>query len=129
MTFRACGGVTLVELIAFLVVISIAAVALLGLYRNVLPRAPTPAQITRAGLLAQERMELIVAQRAILGFSSVALDPCRVSAAGICTLPSGFSIQVVGDNVAPTPPSRQITVTVSAAGQQLAQQVVVLTSY
>jgi Tfp pilus assembly protein PilE len=126
---RACAGVTLVELIAFLVVISIGAVALLGSYRNILPRAPTPAQVTQANLLAQERMELIIGQKALLGFSSVALDPCRTSSVGVCTLPSGFSIVVVGDNVAPTPPTRQVTVTVSASGTQLARQVVQFSSY
>jgi len=129
------GGATLVELIAFLVIVSIGAVALLGSYWNILPRAPTPAQITQATLLAQERLELISAQRSILGFGSLALDPCRSSAVGVCTPPRGFSIQVVGDNALvawlsnPATTHRQVTVEVSASGTRLARQITVFTNY
>ena len=88
-------GVTLIELIAFIVIMGIAAVALLSMYRAVLPHGVTPAQITLATQLAQERMELILGQRAARGYSPVvSLDPCPGAAA--CTPPSGYSVVVNG---------------------------------
>lgn len=140
---RELAGVTLVELVAFLVVISIGAVALLGSYRNILPREPTPAQITQATLLAQERMELIAGNRGVLGssisaaFATTALDPCP-SANAFCPLSSpGFGMQVLGGGTTavawlanPTTTHRQVTVTVSSAsGTQLAQLITVFTNY
>ena len=88
-------GVTLVELIVFIVIMGIAAVALLSLYRAVLPRGATPAEITLATELAQERMELILGQRAARGYSPVpGLDPCPGPA--ICTPTTGYSVIVTG---------------------------------
>jgi Tfp pilus assembly protein PilV len=88
-------GVSLIELIAFIVIMGIAAVALLSMYRAVLPRGATPAEITLATQLAQERMELILGQRAARGYSPVAsLDPCPGPA--ICTPTTGYSVIVSG---------------------------------
>jgi len=101
---RAQQGVTLVELIAFIVIMGIAVVALLSMYRAVLPRGTTPAQITLATQLAQERMELLLGQRAIYGYSTAVLtDPCAGGTPpSICTnqyTPSGlYSIVVTGVN-------------------------------
>lgn len=97
-------GVTLIELIAFIVIMGIASVALLSMYRAVLPRGATPSQITLAAELAQERMELILGQRAASGYSPL-VDPCAGGAPpAICTnqfTPSGlYSIIVVGINPA-----------------------------
>lgn len=85
-------GVSLVEMVAFIVIVSIAMVGLMRAYTSILSRAPTAAQLTQATQLAQERMELILAQKDVLGFESLALDPCVTSAAAICTPPAGFSI-------------------------------------
>jgi len=84
----------------------ISVVALLTMYRAVLPRGVTPAQITLATQLAQERMELLLGQRDAGGYSTVALaDPCvGGSPPAICTdqyAPSGlYSIVVTGVNPA-----------------------------
>ena len=86
-------GVTLVELIAFIVIMGISVMALLAMYRAVLPHGATPAQITLATQLAQERMELILGQRAASGYSPV-VDPCP--GAAICTPTAGFSVIVNG---------------------------------
>ena len=99
-------GVTLIELIAFIVIMGISVTALLSMYRAVLPRGATPAQITLATQLAQERMELILGQRAASGYSTVVLtDPCvGGTPPAICTsqfTPTGlYSIIVVGINPA-----------------------------
>jgi len=88
-------GVTLIELIVFIVIMGISVTALLSMYRAVLPHGTTPAQITLATQLAQERMEVILGQRVARGYSPVAsLDPCP--GALICTLPSGYSVIVSG---------------------------------
>jgi hypothetical protein len=95
-TIEAQRGVSLIELIAFIVIMGISVTALLSMYRAVLPHGGvTPAQVTLATLLAQERMEIILGQRAALGYSPVAgLDPCP--GAAICTPPSGYSVVVSG---------------------------------
>jgi Tfp pilus assembly protein PilV len=97
-------GVTLIELIAFIVVMGISVLALLSMYRAVLPHGTTPAQITLATDLAQERMDLILGQRAANGYSPL-IDPCAGGTPpAICTnqfTPSGqYSIVVVGINPA-----------------------------
>ena len=99
-------GVTLIELIAFIVIMGISVTALLSMYRAVLPRGTTPAQITLATQLAQERMELLLGQRDARRYSTVVLaDPCVGGAPpAICTdqfTPSGlYSIVVTGVNPA-----------------------------
>jgi hypothetical protein len=76
------------------------------MYRAVLPRGATPAQITLATQLAQERMELILGQRIVDGYSTAVLnDPCVGGPIpAICTnqfTPSGlYSIIVTGINPA-----------------------------
>jgi Tfp pilus assembly protein PilV len=70
-------GLSLIELIAFIVIMGISVVALLSMYRAVLPRGATPEQITLATQLAQERMELLLAQRITDGYSTATFtDPC-----------------------------------------------------
>ncbi len=98
-------GVSLIELIAFIVIMGISVVALLSMYRAVLPHGVTPAQITLATQLAQERMELLLGQRDASGYSTAVLtDPCAGGAPpAICTdqyTPSGglYSIVVTGVN-------------------------------
>ena len=97
-------GVSLIELIAFIVIMGISVVALLSMYRAVLPRGVTPAQITLATQLAQERMELLLGQRDASGYSTAVLtDPCSGGTPpAICTnqfTPSGlYSIVVTGVN-------------------------------
>ena len=90
-------GLSLIELIAFIVIMGISVTALLSMYRAVLPRGATPAQITLATQLAQERMELLLGRRAARGYSPVValdLDPCP--GAAICTSPTGYSVIING---------------------------------
>ena len=95
-------GVTLIELVAFIVIMGISVTALLSMYRAVLPRGATPAQITLATQFAQERMELILGQRDAQGYSTAVLtDPCvGGTPPAICTsqfTPAGlYSIVVTG---------------------------------
>lgn len=131
---------TLIELIVTLVIISLAAVALFKMFRETMPRAPTPAQITQAAQCAQERMELILGRRWVLGYASTALDP---SGAATCPANAYLGVAVAGagalvgwtavDNA--TARYRLVTVTVSIApgyplaGTQLAQLNALLANY
>ena len=139
---RAQRGVTLIELIAFIVIMGISVVALLSMYRAVMPRGTTPAQITLATQLAQERMELLLGQRAIYGYSTAVLtDPCvGGTPPAICTsqfTPSGlYSIIVTGVNppvqfsVFGTDSYRMLGVTVLGPdGNQLANLSAVIANY
>jgi len=108
-------GVTLIELIAFIVIMGISVTALLSMYRAVLPHGVTPAQITLATQLAQERMELLLGQRVADGYSTVVFtDPCvGATSPVICTdqftPPSGlYSIIVTG--ISPVVPWSGISV-------------------
>lgn len=134
------SGVSLIELVVFIVIISIAAVALLSSYRGAMPReGVTAMQMTQAAQLAQERMELILGQRIIQGYSSNTLDPCTV---GVCpqTGQTGlFTVSVVGVNTSavwpsgPSPTSyatyRMIGVTVTLGSTRVAGISTVLSNY
>ncbi len=100
-------GVTLIELIVFIVIMGISVTALLSMYRAVLPHGATPSQITLATQFAQERMELILGQRVAVGYAAAA-DPCVGGIQPICTdqfTPSGlYSVIAVGSPVAVTWP-------------------------
>lgn len=133
--FPPARGFTLIELIVTLVIVSVAAVALFTMFADVLPRSPTPAQVTQAEQLAQERMELILGQELLLGFGSTALDPCPGPA--ICTVTSGFTVTSSGANALVAWPVdndtgryRLITVTVNGpAGTQLSQLAALVANY
>lgn len=88
-------GLTLVEMVAFLIVVGVGAAAMMPMIRNVLPRAADPSEVTRAIHLAQSRMELIAGQRALAGFSGLN-DPCQAASPLACAVPSGYSLTVLG---------------------------------
>ena len=134
------SGISLVELVAFIVIVSVAMVGLIGAYSKILARAPTAAQITRATQLAQERMELILSQKDVQGYASLTLDPCPASA--VCPPPAqllamGFIVNASGVIAsAPWPANpvtsqyRLITVTVTdTLGTQLGELKSVLANY
>jgi type II secretory pathway pseudopilin PulG len=90
-------GITLIELVVFIIVVAIVAVGLFKALARSLPIAPTPQQITQANQIAQERMELIVGQKDISGYLPMT-DPCvGGTPPAICT-PSGFTVTVCGIN-------------------------------
>jgi len=95
---RRLRAFTLVELIVLIVIMGIAAYALLSMFRETLPRSPTPSQLTQAAHCAQERMELILGRRlalGTLGFGSTALDP---SGAATCSANAALNVTVTGAN-------------------------------
>ena len=134
-------GFTLIEMIVFIVIVGVAAVALFRTFALTLPHGSvTPALLVQATQLAQERMELIVGQRDVLGYNNaVDLDPCNVGAPAVCTNTFGFVVTSFGTAAAagswvpwngnPTANYKVVSVTVALNGQTLATQSAVLSSY
>jgi prepilin-type N-terminal cleavage/methylation domain-containing protein len=112
------SGFTLIELIIFIVIIGMAAVALTVPLTTATQKLPTANHQTIAVALAQERMELILARRWLATYATFT-DPCAGgSPPGICTLPAGYTATA---NIAATTLSgdsgyKTITVTISGAG-------------
>jgi len=128
------SGFTLVELVVFIVIVGVAAFALLRSFGSVLPRSPTPAQLTQASHIAQERIELILGRYVAAGFTAVN-DPCvGGTPPGICTT-AGYTVVVAGItapvqwNTTLITDYKLVTVTVTLGGLQLAQENAVLANY
>lgn len=94
----AIRGVTLIELIAFIVIAGIAMVVLVQVFAVSMRGSHTGKQLTQAVHLAQQRLEVIRGQRSRLGyagFTATTYDPCPpvgVWAAQVCqttTYPAG----------------------------------------
>jgi len=137
-------GLTLIELVVFIVIVGVAAFALLGSFGAMLTRSPSAAQLTQAAQLAQERMELILGQRnspaAGRGYNNtVDLDPCNVGAPTVCTSTFGYTVSSAGTGTAPaswvqwngnpTTSYKLVTVTVKLGGTTLATRSAVLSNY
>ena len=117
-------GYSLIELVIVVVVIGMLGVGLMTAFSGALLGATQPERISRAVLLAQERMELIMGQRDVLGFAAfdaATFDPCAAtppSASPACTgVPSGYTVTAgLVPNWNGDTGYKVITVTVSGAG-------------
>jgi prepilin-type N-terminal cleavage/methylation domain-containing protein len=128
-------GFTLIEMVVFIVIVGVAAVALLRTFAQTMPRSPAPAQLTQATQLAQERMELILGRLGVVGYGALN-DPCvGGTPPAICTNTFGYTVAVSGIspvvawNGNPTTDFKLITVQVSLNGVQLAQSDAVVADY
>lgn len=82
-------GFTFLELVVFIVVMGILAASLLSAFNVFLQKQPTVQASTLANSLAAQRMEIILGQKKISGFSAYS-DPCPGQA--ICSVPAGFTV-------------------------------------
>ena len=120
------SGFALIEIIIFIVVSSVVVVGLFAAFANNLRNTPQAGQIDRAADIAQQRMELILAQRRAVGFATFA-DPCP--GATVCTPPAGFSVTssiVSGWNGDPT---NYKVITVDVTGQFAATATALVANY
>jgi type II secretory pathway pseudopilin PulG len=72
-------GVTLIELVMFIVIVGIVAVAMVQAFSGTMRGSGYGKQLTQATQLAQQRMEVILARRKALGyagFDATTFDPC-----------------------------------------------------
>lgn len=112
-----CAGFSLIEMIVFIVVVGVLLAGLMVALASPLRNSPEAGRLDLAAELAQQRMELILAQRRAAGFATFA-DPC-VPGPGpaICTPPTGYTITssiVAGYGVDPAN-YKVITVAISGA--------------
>lgn len=120
------AGFTLIEMIVFILIIGIAASAIFTSFQAVLQKSPTGNRQTTAIALAQERMDLVLAQRQLKGFTSFS-DPCNSgSPPAICTWPTGYT---VSSDISPLTISgdsnyKVITITVSGLGDAVLKTLV-----
>lgn len=92
-------GLSLIELLMFMIVCGILAVGILRAFDTLLVGGAEPDLRSRAVQLAEERLELILGQRHVLGFAAfgpATFDPCTSappSGQPPCTqIPPGFVI-------------------------------------
>lgn len=88
-----CAGFSLIELVLMIVILAMGSVGIMAAYRlNILGVADNAA-ITTATRIAQERMEIVLAQRRGVGFAAF-VDPCAgATPAAVCpVLPAGYAI-------------------------------------
>lgn len=135
-TARRLRGLTLVELIVFIVIAGIIAATLAMTFGGTLRGAEQGRNLALAVALAQERMELILGQRrrSDVGFATFT-DPCP-TAAQACAGLAGYSVSASIANGSDectgtaTPDCRKITVTVSAPnGAQAARLITRVMNY
>ena len=91
---HASRGFTLIELIIFIVVAGILATGLAAVFSSAIRGAAEPGALTQATQIAQERMELILAQRRRQPFATFVpanFDPCNPGPGPVCTPPAGYS--------------------------------------
>jgi Tfp pilus assembly protein PilV len=94
---RRCRGISLIETLVFIVVVSVALGGLVLGMTGALRSAPEPKAMHQGLQLAQGRMELILAQRSRLdfaGFTGATFDPCAAPAGAqeACQVPSTYAV-------------------------------------
>ncbi len=122
---RRQGGLSLIELLMFMVICGILAVGILRAFDTVLAGGAEPDRLSRAVQLAEERLELILGQRHVQGFaafSAATFDPCVSSPASTqapcAVIPAGYTVSTsLGDNWNGDTAYKIITVTVSGKAQ------------
>lgn len=88
-------GLTLMEMVLFIVVLGVAGVALLTALSAPLTGAGTQTQAVTAAQVAQARMELVLGQKRKAGFPDNGLcdpDPDPCPGLGACDTPAGWSV-------------------------------------
>ena len=83
------NGFSLIEVIVFIVVLGVLAAGLVVAFSSPLRNSPQAGRLDLVAELAQQRMELILAQRRAVGFAAF-VDPCPGPA--ICTPPTGYTV-------------------------------------
>jgi len=93
-----CGGVSLIEVIVFIVITAVVVVGLVAGMSGAVRTAPKPREMHQGLQLAQGRMELILAQRSLpagfAGFTGATFDPCAPpgGAQEACLAPATYTV-------------------------------------
>ena len=95
---RGCAGVSLIEVIVFIVITAVVVVGLVAGMSGAVRTAPQPRAMHQGLQLAQGRMELILAQRSLpagfAGFTAATFDPCAPpgGAQEACLAPATYAV-------------------------------------
>lgn len=135
MTGRQESGVSLIEIVIVILAVAVQGV-LLGVAEFTKAGAPTAAQLNLATELAQERMEMVLADRRMKGFGSFA-DPCAGGTPPAnCSPPNAALYSLLPTTLSgawsvepDTAQYRVITVTVNGPEGQAAQLVTLVANY
>jgi len=116
---RRCQGQTLIELIVFIVVIGIILASTIYAFKAVLIYSNRPGYLLTASQLADARMNIIIQQRRVNGFSGIN-DPCSSGSLAACTALNTFASSN-GYTISSSVPAavngvQVVTVTVSGMG-------------
>ena len=120
-------GFSLIELVVFIVVVGILGAALFAGFSTALQQGASGTDLsTNATQLAQERMELILAQKRVLGFAgftAATFDPCTSSppsTQAVCTAPpAGYTVSAaLTDNWGGDTNYKMINVSVTGKSQE-----------
>ncbi len=116
-------GFTLIELIVFILVIGIAATAIFASFSTALRQAPNASNQEIANQLAQGRMDIILGQKALVGFTSFS-DPCP--GASICSANlsvNNYSVNSIISSTTLNGDSNYKIITVTASGPNNTQAI------
>lgn len=91
-------GFSLIELIVFIVIIGLAVSGVFLAFSTALQKTPLVNPQTTANQLASARMDIIIGQRRIVGFSSFT-DICPGPA--VCIIPAGITGYTVTSSITP----------------------------
>ncbi len=94
---RRCGGLSLIEVVFFIVITGLVLAGLVVGMSGGTRTVPQPREMQQGLQLAQGRLELILAQRNILGFaafSAATFDPCAApgGAQEACQVPTNYTV-------------------------------------
>lgn len=111
-------GLTMIEMVVFIVVIGVLGVALMSAIINPLAGAGTQQDAVFVTQLAQERLEVVLGQKRREGFPGS--DPCDAGATlSTCNEPAGYDISTTFNAWSENPDTdnyQVITVSVSSGG-------------
>jgi type II secretory pathway pseudopilin PulG len=119
-------GFSLIELVVFIVVVGILGAALFAGFSTALQQGASGTDLSTSAIqLAQERMELILAQKRVLGFTgftAATFDPCTSSppsTQAVCTAPpAGYTVSAaLTDNWGGDTNYKVVNVSVTGASQ------------
>jgi Tfp pilus assembly protein PilE len=118
------SGISLIELVIFIVILGILGLTIMMSFGVSLEQSPLSQQSTQALEYAQQRMDLILGQRAMQGFSSF-VDPCVASPSlAVCTS-TGYTVSSsIVNNWNGDTKFKVITVTVIGNGRASLQSLV-----
>lgn len=83
-------GLSLIEIVIFIVILGITLVSTLKMFKSVLIYNSRPGDLLMASQLADARMNLIILQKRVYGFSNIS-DPCSSGTLAVCTSLASFA--------------------------------------